>query len=154
MLFIPCIFLQLLHQPNHALNKIHSWAIIKKKAYMFQYRGDIISGPLNTKEYTGYTQKNGAVLIVFTIKTAPFFCVCPVDPTHQSSYYFAFTEVIKIWNTKILKYVKFIIINLKCNINSIKGIKIKRSRCCSCLQLYESCMQTSVSIVCRDLVLV
>jgi hypothetical protein len=28
--------------------------------------------------YTGHTQKNGAALIVFTIKTAPFFCVCPV----------------------------------------------------------------------------
>jgi hypothetical protein len=28
--------------------------------------------------YTGHTQKNGAVLIVFSIKTAPFFCVCPV----------------------------------------------------------------------------
>jgi hypothetical protein len=28
--------------------------------------------------YTGNTQKNGAVLIVFIIKTAPFFCVCPV----------------------------------------------------------------------------
>ena len=28
--------------------------------------------------YTGHTQKNGAVLIVFTINTAPFFCVCPV----------------------------------------------------------------------------
>jgi hypothetical protein len=27
---------------------------------------------------TGHTQKNGAVLIVNTIKTAPFFCVCPV----------------------------------------------------------------------------
>jgi hypothetical protein len=27
---------------------------------------------------TGHTQKNGAVLIVFTIKTAPLFCVCPV----------------------------------------------------------------------------
>jgi hypothetical protein len=26
----------------------------------------------------GHTQKNGAVLIVFTIKIAPFFCVCPV----------------------------------------------------------------------------
>ena len=25
-----------------------------------------------------HTQKNGAVLIVNTIKTAPFFCVCPV----------------------------------------------------------------------------
>jgi hypothetical protein len=28
--------------------------------------------------YTGHTQKNVAFLIVFTIKTAPFFCVCPV----------------------------------------------------------------------------
>jgi hypothetical protein len=28
--------------------------------------------------YTWHTQKNGAVLIVFTIKSAPFFCVCPV----------------------------------------------------------------------------
>jgi hypothetical protein len=28
--------------------------------------------------YTGHTQNNGAVLILFTIKTAPFFCVCPV----------------------------------------------------------------------------
>ena len=26
----------------------------------------------------GHTQKNGAVVIVFTIKIAPFFCVCPV----------------------------------------------------------------------------
>ena len=31
-----------------------------------------------TCTYTGHTQKNGAVLIVFTIETAPFFCVCPV----------------------------------------------------------------------------
>jgi hypothetical protein len=29
-------------------------------------------------KHTGHTQKNGAVLIVFTLKTAPFFCVCPV----------------------------------------------------------------------------
>jgi hypothetical protein len=28
--------------------------------------------------YTGHTQNNGAVLIVNTIKTAPFFCVYPV----------------------------------------------------------------------------
>jgi hypothetical protein len=28
--------------------------------------------------YTEYTQKMGAVLIVNNIKTAPFFCVCPV----------------------------------------------------------------------------
>jgi hypothetical protein len=28
--------------------------------------------------YTGYTQKNVAVLILNTIKTAPLFCVCPV----------------------------------------------------------------------------
>jgi hypothetical protein len=31
-----------------------------------------------TAEYTGHTQNNGAVLIANTIKTAPFFCVCPV----------------------------------------------------------------------------
>jgi hypothetical protein len=40
--------------------------------------------------YTGHTQKNGAFLIVFTIKTAPFFCVCPVffwpvKPTESST---------------------------------------------------------------------
>jgi hypothetical protein len=28
--------------------------------------------------YIGHTQKNGAVLIVNTIKTTPLFCVCPV----------------------------------------------------------------------------
>jgi hypothetical protein len=28
--------------------------------------------------YKGHTQNNGAVLIMNTIKTAPFFCVCPV----------------------------------------------------------------------------
>jgi hypothetical protein len=31
-----------------------------------------------SRKYTGHTQKNGAVSIVFTIETAPFFCVCPV----------------------------------------------------------------------------
>jgi hypothetical protein len=30
------------------------------------------------QQNTGHTQNNGAVLIVNTIKTAPFFCVCPV----------------------------------------------------------------------------
>ena len=28
--------------------------------------------------YTGHTQKNGAVSIVNSFETAPFFCVCPV----------------------------------------------------------------------------
>jgi hypothetical protein len=28
--------------------------------------------------YTGHTQKNGAVLILKTIKNAPLFCVLPV----------------------------------------------------------------------------
>ena len=28
--------------------------------------------------YTGHTQKSGAVSIVNTTETAPFFCVCPV----------------------------------------------------------------------------
>jgi hypothetical protein len=35
--------------------------------------------------YTGLTQKNGAVLIVFTIETAPFFCVCPVYILHVNT---------------------------------------------------------------------
>ena len=34
--------------------------------------------------YTGYTQKNGAVSIVFTFETAPFFCVCPVHTVLSS----------------------------------------------------------------------
>ena len=37
------------------------------------YAGFLLQSP-----YTGHTQKNGSVLIVNTIKTAPFFCVCPV----------------------------------------------------------------------------
>jgi hypothetical protein len=36
------------------------------------------TGLLMMQTYTGHTQKNGAVLIVNTIKNAPFFCVCPV----------------------------------------------------------------------------
>jgi hypothetical protein len=35
----------------------------------------------NSIHNTGHTQNNGAVLIVFTIKTAPLFCVCPVRAT-------------------------------------------------------------------------
>jgi hypothetical protein len=77
-----------------------------------------------------------------------------VDPTHLSSCYVAFPEVIKILNIKILKYIKLITINLQfCNINSIKVLKVSLFRYCSCLQLYGSCIQTSVSIACRDLVL-
>jgi hypothetical protein len=37
------------------------------------YAGFLLQSP-----YTGHTQQNGSVLIVNTIKTAPFFCVCPV----------------------------------------------------------------------------
>jgi hypothetical protein len=36
-------------------------------------------------DYTGHTEKNGAVLIVFTINTVPFFCVCPVCDTKHNS---------------------------------------------------------------------
>ena len=44
---------------------------------------DLFTAYTNTKkkrqtQSTGHTQKNGAVLIVNTITTAPFFCVCPV----------------------------------------------------------------------------
>jgi hypothetical protein len=49
-----------------------------------------------------------------------------VDPTHQSSYYVAFTGVIKILDIKFLKCIKFITVNLqRRNINSIKGIDRK-----------------------------
>jgi hypothetical protein len=34
----------------------------------------------------GHTQNNGAVLIVFTIKTAPLFCVCPVQVNSYSKF--------------------------------------------------------------------
>jgi hypothetical protein len=37
--------------------------------------------------YTGNTQTNGAVLIVFTINTAPFFCVCPVFSLNSNFSY-------------------------------------------------------------------
>jgi hypothetical protein len=33
---------------------------------------------INGFDCTGHTQKNGAVSILFTFETAPFFCVCPV----------------------------------------------------------------------------
>jgi hypothetical protein len=36
------------------------------------------------KLYTGYTQTNGAVSILNTIETAPFFCVCPVYSYNHS----------------------------------------------------------------------
>jgi hypothetical protein len=53
-----------------------------------------------------------------------------VDRTHQSSYYVAFTEVIKILNIGILKYVKLITINLECcNINNIQSIKNNPLHC-------------------------
>ena len=78
-----------------------------------------------------------------------------VDLTHQPSYYVAFTEMTKILDVNILKYVKLITINSqRCTINSIKSIKKSRSSYCSCLQLYGSCVLTSASIVRRDLVLV
>jgi hypothetical protein len=43
------VMLILLHQPTHALNEIHSWAIIQN-TYMFQHRVSILRGPFNTKE--------------------------------------------------------------------------------------------------------
>ena len=52
-----------------------------KNPYMFRHRGAIIRGRS--------IQRN-------------------VAPTHQSSYYVAFIEVIRILNTKILKYIKLI----------------------------------------------
>ena len=37
--------------------------------------------------YTGHTQKNGAVLIMNTIKNAPLFCVCPVFESYGFTYF-------------------------------------------------------------------
>jgi hypothetical protein len=51
------------------------------------------SADLNSKvTYTGNTQKNGAVLIVNTIKTAPFFCVCPVYDIRRENLETSFTN--------------------------------------------------------------
>jgi hypothetical protein len=44
-------------------------------------------------EYTGHTQTNGAVLTVFTIKTAPFFCVCPVCIHYSQKDSGTFTQI-------------------------------------------------------------
>jgi hypothetical protein len=56
-------------------------------------------------------------------------------------------------NNKVLKYIK-LITTLKCrNINTIKNIKDKTTRCCCCLQLYGLCIRTSASIVYRDFIL-
>jgi hypothetical protein len=46
-------------------------------------------------KYTGYTQKNGAVSIVKTIETAPFFCVYPVLYLYQC-YMFRLSFIIII----------------------------------------------------------
>jgi hypothetical protein len=78
-----------------------------------------------------------------------------VEWLHHSSYCVAFTEAITILNNKILKCIKLITINLQCcSINSNKIFKVSRSSYGRCLQLYGSCIQTSMSIVCRDLLLV
>jgi hypothetical protein len=43
-----------------------------------------------------------------------------IGTTHHCSYYAAFTEMIKILNIEILKYIKLITINpQRCNINSM-----------------------------------
>ena len=39
---------------------------------------DVIAVQCESHINTGHTEKNGAVSIVFTIETAPFFCVYPV----------------------------------------------------------------------------
>jgi hypothetical protein len=66
---------------------------------MFRHRGAIIRGPLLDGN---------------------------VGTTHQSSYYVAFTEIIKMLGIKILKYMRLIATNLHCcNINSTKSIKSK-----------------------------
>jgi hypothetical protein len=78
-----------------------------------------------------------------------------VDLTHQPSYYVAFTDMTKILDVNILKYVKLITINSqRCTINSIKSIKNKPFQV---LQSFATVwiMRTDIaSIVRRDLVLV
>jgi hypothetical protein len=63
--------------------------------------------------YTGYTQKNGAVLIVNTIKTAPLFCVCPVHILHYCLHDHRTTSG-KIINLYIYKLYIYIQENLEC----------------------------------------
>ena len=60
-------------------------------------------------EYTGHTQTNGAVLIVFTINTAPFFCVCPVH-TGIHIHEMEFIYSAKLRNTKCQKPIQIAII--------------------------------------------
>ena len=60
-----------------------------------------------------------------------------IDRIHQSSYYVAFTEMVKVLNTKILKYIKLITINLQCStIKSIKIIKNIKNKPFQAFQLF------------------
>jgi hypothetical protein len=78
-----------------------------------------------------------------------------IGPTCQSSYYVTRTEGMKIIHIKISKYIKLTTIKSQCcNIKALNVIKARRSRYSSCLQLYGSCIQTSISILCSDLLLV
>jgi hypothetical protein len=54
------------------------WYLRRKTNGIMSEMNMISKNLIRISPYTGHTQKNGAVLIVFTIKTAPSFCVCPV----------------------------------------------------------------------------
>ena len=56
-----------------AVANVQVWLKSDKNNVYFTWR------PTYIYDNTWHTQKNGAVLIVLTIKTAPFFCVCPVS---------------------------------------------------------------------------
>jgi hypothetical protein len=45
--------------------------------------------PFLIHTYTGHTQKNGAVSIVNSFETAPFFCVCPLYDLHNFKFYYS-----------------------------------------------------------------
>jgi hypothetical protein len=47
--------------------------------------------------YNGHTQKNGAVLIVNTIKTAPLFCVNPVFLLQNMRYDFHISITVHLY---------------------------------------------------------
>jgi hypothetical protein len=72
-----------------------------------------------------------------------------VHSTHLSSYYAASTEMIKILNIAILKYIKLITINYNVVILTVlKVLKISCSRRC-CSVLYN-CMDRAHKDLCRS----
>jgi hypothetical protein len=72
-------------------------------------------GSYHNWEYTGHTQKNGAVLILFTIKTAPFVCVCPVHffPQPRQAPFPVSTAQYTTTNLLFFPYFKSLFLSLR-----------------------------------------